>query len=79
MGAPAWWQSGYAEDCKSLYAGSIPTQASKIKRPERGGLFFVFHLFSAIKNIYILIKKLPAFAGIFICFYSHNFSTSSCI
>ena len=26
----AWWQSGYAEDCKSLYAGSIPTQASKI-------------------------------------------------
>ncbi len=24
----AWWQSGYAEDCKSLYAGSIPTQAS---------------------------------------------------
>lgn len=29
----AWWQSGYAEDCKSLYAGSIPTQASKIKTP----------------------------------------------
>lgn len=28
MFAPAWWQSGYAEDCKSLYAGSIPTQAS---------------------------------------------------
>ncbi len=28
MVAPAWWQSGYAEDCKSLYAGSIPTQAS---------------------------------------------------
>lgn len=26
----AWWQSGYAEDCKSLYAGSIPTQASNI-------------------------------------------------
>ncbi len=24
----AWWQSGYAEDCKSLDAGSIPTQAS---------------------------------------------------
>ena len=29
MHTPAWWQSGYAEDCKSLYAGSIPTQASK--------------------------------------------------
>lgn len=29
MNAPAWWQSGYAEDCKSLDAGSIPTQASK--------------------------------------------------
>ena len=28
----AWWQSGYAEDCKSLYAGSIPTQASKLFR-----------------------------------------------
>ena len=27
----AWWQSGYAEDCKSLDAGSIPTQASKLK------------------------------------------------
>ena len=26
----ARWQSGYAEDCKSLYAGSIPTLASKI-------------------------------------------------
>ena len=25
---PAWWQSGYAADCKSAYAGSIPTQAS---------------------------------------------------
>ena len=24
----AGWQSGYAEDCKSLYAGSIPTPAS---------------------------------------------------
>ena len=24
----AWWQSGYAADCKSAYAGSIPTQAS---------------------------------------------------
>ncbi len=22
------WQSGYAEDCKSLYAGSIPAGAS---------------------------------------------------
>ena len=27
----AWWQSGYAEDCKSLYAGSIPTQASNFE------------------------------------------------
>mgnify|MGYP007112205307 CR=1 FL=1 len=25
---PAWWQSGHAADCKSVYAGSIPTQAS---------------------------------------------------
>ena len=34
----AWWQSGYAEDCKSLYAGSIPTQASKIN-PRNGDFF----------------------------------------
>ena len=27
----AGWQSGYAEDCKSLYAGSIPTPASSLK------------------------------------------------
>jgi hypothetical protein len=26
--SPAWWQSGHAADCKSAYAGSIPTQAS---------------------------------------------------
>ena len=26
--SPAGWQSGYAADCKSVYAGSIPTQAS---------------------------------------------------
>ena len=25
----AGWQSGYAADCKSVYAGSIPTSASK--------------------------------------------------
>ncbi len=24
----ARWQNGYAEDCKSLYAGSIPARAS---------------------------------------------------
>ena len=24
----AEWQSGYAADCKSVYAGSIPTSAS---------------------------------------------------
>ena len=26
----ARWRSGYAEDCKSLHAGSIPARASKI-------------------------------------------------
>ncbi len=25
---PAGWQSGYAEDCKSFYVGSIPAPAS---------------------------------------------------
>src|SRR5690606_14674906 len=38
---PAGWQSGYAADCKSAYAGSIPTPASRFEKPrlERG--FFV--------------------------------------
>jgi hypothetical protein len=27
-GFPAGWQSGYAEDCKSSYSGSIPLPAS---------------------------------------------------
>ena len=26
--SPARWRSGYAEDCKSLHAGSIPARAS---------------------------------------------------
>ena len=26
------WQSGYAEDCKSLYVGSIPARTSKRAR-----------------------------------------------
>lgn len=38
----AWWQSGYAEDCKSLYAGSIPTQASTIKNTHMGVFFVVW-------------------------------------
>ncbi len=37
----AWWQSGYAEDCKSLYAGSIPTQASRFLK-EKHRLLPVF-------------------------------------
>ena len=32
MGVPgtAWWRSGYAADCKSVYPGSSPGQASKL-------------------------------------------------
>ena len=41
---PAGWQSGYAADCKSAYAGSIPTSASSFdptrkSRPAPGFLF----------------------------------------
>ena len=36
----AWWQSGYAEDCKSLDAGSIPTQASTYKTPKNWVFFY---------------------------------------
>lgn len=38
----AWWQSGYAEDCKSFYAGSIPTQASNFFRKQPLRAFFLF-------------------------------------
>lgn len=48
----ARWQNGYAEDCKSLYAGSIPARASILPfgdvrdssqmyaRPTRNSVFF---------------------------------------
>lgn len=50
--SPAGWQSGYAADCKSAYAGSIPTSASnfgpctqgpalsELRSPAQAGLFF---------------------------------------
>ena len=47
----AWWQSGYAEDCKSLYAGSIPTQASNFQRATMSLFFFVFRDFLYLQNI----------------------------
>ena len=37
----ARWQSGYAADCKSVYAGSIPTRASKL--PKNGSHISVGH------------------------------------
>ena len=37
----AGWQSGYAEDCKSFYIGSIPVPASKKK---------LFRLSSAVEQ-----------------------------
>src|SRR5690606_24066835 len=36
---PAGWQSGHAADCKSAYAGSIPTSASILK-PRSGAVLF---------------------------------------
>ena len=33
----ARWQSGHAEDCKSLYVGSIPARASSIWIHDRNG------------------------------------------
>ncbi len=35
----AGWQSGYAADCKSAYAGSIPTSASIKTIPAQAGIF----------------------------------------
>ncbi len=39
----AGWQSGHAAACKAVYAGSIPTPASKMreKSPELSGLFLL--------------------------------------
>ena len=34
----ARWRSGYAEDCKSLHAGSIPARASTSRFRERAAL-----------------------------------------
>ena len=40
MSKMAGWQSGYAADCKSVYAGSIPTSASiKTIDPGNPGFF----------------------------------------
>ena len=36
--AEARWQSGYAADCNSVYAGSIPTLASIFSRCPGGGI-----------------------------------------
>ncbi len=33
----AGWQSGYAAACKAVYAGSIPTPASSMRRAARPG------------------------------------------
>ena len=57
----AWWQSGYAEDCKSLYAGSIPTQASKIIRPMNGR--FVLNVVILIQTLYYrtMIEKITLY------------------
>jgi hypothetical protein len=35
MFSEARWRSGYAEDCKSLHAGSIPARASKLNVAKR--------------------------------------------
>ncbi len=38
-GKRAGWQSGYAADCNSVYAGSIPTPASTFPFIDTAGLF----------------------------------------
>jgi hypothetical protein len=40
--SPARWRSGYAEDCKSLHAGSIPARAS---------ILLIAHLFPAAQPV----------------------------
>lgn len=60
----AWWQSGYAEDCKSLDAGSIPTQASTIKIPHVGIFLFNIHNPSTRFTYSINISFLAGWAGL---------------
>lgn len=44
----AGWQSGYAEDCKSLYVGSIPVPAS---------IFLKFYLISSLKRAILILPN----------------------
>ncbi len=52
----AWWQSGYAEDCKSLDAGSIPTQASTYKTP-KNWVFFIGRDRTAVRIQAVVHKR----------------------
>ncbi len=45
MSPLAGWQSGHAAACKAVYAGSIPTPASKLKRYFVALFFFPFSVF----------------------------------
>ena len=37
----AWWQSGHAAACKAVYAGSIPTLASKFTTDLVNGIYII--------------------------------------
>ena len=45
----ASWQSGYAPDCKSVYSGSIPLEASK-QTPDFSGVFLCLPFGGAIQD-----------------------------
>jgi hypothetical protein len=57
----AGWQSGYAADCKSVYAGSIPTSASILKAPSNsllGAFSFTRQNVGALRAILFPTERL---------------------
>ncbi len=71
--SPAWWQSGHVADCKSAYAGSIPTQASKHRDIQAGIAQLVEHdlakvgVASSSLVSRSMFKQTPAMPGFCFC------------
>ena len=58
---------GVITDCKSVYAGSIPTSASTIRKPRRltsAGFFFVRKKAEVFRNFWYVFRNLSYFVGL---------------
>ncbi len=57
--AVARWRSGYAEDCKSLHAGSIPARASTHIRKVKSPLLFAMSWRSSARFLSAIRQRRP--------------------